>query len=197
MKKKIWMFAAILFCCTSMNAQAQDYKHEISLSYGWLSTSDWLNIYEELIKAPFSGSQQQRNESYYGPIAGEYFYRLNNTIAVGGIAAFGHFSYDLYEKKDGVEQSRGEVANNYFTVLPAVKFNWLNKKNFGLYSKLAVGATFRSEKDDDINYSESSVHINWQASLLGIEAGANHMFGFAELGFGEQGTLIAGIRFKL
>ena len=197
MKKKILMFAAILFCCTSVNAQSQDYKHEISLSYGWMSNSDWINIWEEVIKAPFTGKQERKNEKYFGPIAGEYFYRVSPLVAVGGIASFGHFSYDLYEKKDEGSQPRGEVTNNYITVLPAVKFNWLHKNNFGLYSKLGVGATFRSEKDDDINHSESDVHVNWQVSVVGVEAGANHVFGFAELGFGEQGVFLAGIRFRL
>ena len=64
-----------------------------------------------------------------------------------------------------------------------------------------VGATLRSEKYDSNNnssnsYDDSTIHVNWQASLLGIEAGSPTIRGFAELGFGEQGIILAGLRYK-
>jgi hypothetical protein len=38
--------------------------------------------------------------------------------------------------------------------------------------------------------------FNFQASLLGIEAGGQNVRGFVELGMGEQGVALAGIRCK-
>ncbi|MBQ3753757.1 MAG: hypothetical protein II864_09470 [Prevotella sp.] len=84
--------------------------------------------------------------------------------------------------------------------MPAVKFDWLRKKYFGMYSKLAAGATLRQEKYDSNNgsndYDDSAVHFNWHVSLIGIEAGSPAIRGFAELGIGEQGILQAGVRYK-
>ena len=81
------------------------------------------------------------------------------------------------------------------------KNRWLQKKNFGLYSKLGLGATLRSEKieftsDSKKGETNSQVHVNWQVSLLGVEAGAENIRGFIELGTGEQGIALIGARYK-
>ena len=62
-------------------------------------------------------------------------------------------------------------------------------------------ATLRNEKydSDDASYeddSDSEVHVNWQISLLGIEAGGPTLRGFLELGTGEQGIALIGVRYK-
>lgn len=84
-------------------------------------------------------------------------------------------------------------------VLPAVKFNWLRKKNFGLYSKVALGATYRSREnkyDNDPNISDNHFVFNFQLTGIGIEAGAKNVWAFAEFGMGEQGLALAGVRLK-
>ena len=70
-----------------------------------------------------------------------------------------------------------------------------------MYSKLAVGATLRNESFDSDDPavqddSDTEVHVNWQASLLGIEAGSPSLRGFIELGTGEQGIALIGLRYK-
>ena len=39
-------------------------------------------------------------------------------------------------------------------------------------------------------------HLNWQASLLGIEAGGPQLRGYLEAGVGEQGVAVIGLRYK-
>jgi hypothetical protein len=85
--------------------------------------------------------------------------------------------------------------------MPSVKFNWLRKDHFGMYSKLAAGVSlcnFKSENENKNSESETEnqVKFNWQASLIGIEAGGSRLRAFAELGFGEQGIGLLGIRYK-
>lgn len=70
-----------------------------------------------------------------------------------------------------------------------------------MYSKIALGATLLNEKydsnrDNSNDYDDSALHVNWQLSLLGIEAGSPTVRAFAELGFGEQGIILAGLRYK-
>lgn len=65
----------------------------------------------------------------------------------------------------------------------------------------AAGLTFASKKEDYSkgsaeNQSESKVGFNFQASALGIEAGSETIRAFFELGVGEQGVLLGGIRAK-
>ncbi len=126
--------------------------------------------------------------------------RLVATICVGGIAAYGQMEQDLFltGKKNGKD---GVLKNYYMTLMPAVKLDWLRQKNFGMYSKLAIGATLRSEKIDyetagHDDYSNTEMHVNWQVSLLGLEVGGRNLRGFLEVGTGEQGIFDIGLRYK-
>ena len=170
-------------------------KHEVAVSYGLGANSDIIDAYEK-IGGAIVGAKYE-NEKYFGPISAEYFYHVKPWLGVGGIFAYGQSEQDVYTlgSKDGV------MKNNYLTLMPAVKFDWLRKKHFGMYSKLAVGATLRNEKyNNDVpsskDYSDSEVHVNWQASFLGLEAGSPTFRGFIELGTGEQGIALIGLRYK-
>ena len=196
--KKILMMVAVAMM-TAMNVNAQngydETKHEVAISYGIDSNSQIIDAFEE-IGGALVGAKFE-NEKFFGSISAEYFYHMKNWLGVGGILAYGQSEQDVYllGDKDGV------IKNSYLTLMPAVKFDWLRKKNFGMYSKLAVGATLRNEKyDSDVasskDYSDSEVHVNWQASFIGIEAGSPTIRGFAELGTGEQGIILAGLRYK-
>ena len=74
--------------------------------------------------------------------------------------------------------------------------SWYTNKFFGFYSKAGIGLTLRTEKDDQINYSESKMHVNYLLTLAGIELGSPQVRVFADFGLGEQGILCAGLRFK-
>ena len=183
----------------AMSTQAQsdgyDTKHELAISYGIDGNSQIIDAFEAVGSAMVGVSFD--NEKYFGPISAEYFYHAKPWLGVGGILAYGKNKQDAMMGHDKI----GESKNSYFTLMPAVKFDWLRKKHFGMYSKVAVGATLRSEKYNSSNnsnndYTDSEVHFNWQASFLGIEAGSSTLRGFAELGTGEQGIVLAGLRYK-
>lgn len=194
--KKILMMAAVAL--TAMSTQAQKYnyttKHEVAVSYGGGSNSQIIDVFEE-IGGALVGAKLE-NEKYIGPLSAEYFYHFKPWLGVGGIMAYG------VNKQDAMSGSKkmGESKNSYYTLMPAVKFDYLRKKHFGMYAKLAVGATLRKEKYDSNNdshdYDDSMVHVNWQLSLLGIEAGSPTIRAFTELGTGEQGIILAGVRYK-
>ena len=184
---------------TAMNVSAQngydETKHEVAITLGIYSNSQIIDAFEN-IGGALVGAKFE-NESFTGPISAEYFYHVKNWLGVGGIFAYGQNKQDVYLLGD----KDGEIKNTYLTLMPAAKFDWLRKKHFGMYSKLAVGATLRNEKYDSDkassrDYSDSEVHVNWQASLLGIEAGGPTIRGFLELGTGEQGIILAGVRYK-
>ena len=198
MKKLLAMVAVAMMTAVSAQAQSNGYddtKHEVAISLGVWSNSQIIDVFET-IGGGLVGARFE-DETFTGPISAEYFYHVKNWLGVGGILAYGQNKQDVYllGDKDGMSK------NTYLTLMPAVKFDWLRKKHFGMYSKLAFGATLRNEKyesDDPSNkdYSDSEVHINWQASLLGIEAGGPTLRGCLEFGTGEQGIFRAGVRFK-
>ena len=132
------MAAVAIMTAMSVNAQNgyDDTKHEVAISYGIDSNSQIIDVFEKIggimVGAKFD------NEKFFGPISAEYFYHVKNWLGVGGIFAYGQNKQDVMLGKDKI----GESKNSYYTLMPAVKFDWLRKKNFGMYSKLAVGATY-------------------------------------------------------
>ena len=76
----------------------------------------------------------------------------------------------------------------------------MNSRNFGIYSKAAVGAMMMFDKCNDTaakkSSNDNSLYFMYQASLLGVEAGSNNVRAFVEGGFGEQGILLAGLRVR-
>ena len=199
--KRIFVLAAVAMM-TAVSAQAQDgyedTKHEIAVSYGGLSNATWMAFGEDLGTAMISiGKVRYEDGKIFGALGLEYFYHVSPVIGVGAIAAYARETKNLYIAND----MYGELKKNYISVMPAVKFNWLRKKYFGMYSKAAIGATFSSKKEeyskgDFENKSESKVNLDFQASVLGLEAGSPYVRGFVELGVGEQGVFLAGIRCK-
>ena len=82
---------------------------------------------------------------------------------------------------------------DYISIMPAVKYNWLNRQHFSMYSKLALGVIIGLESGD--NHDKTKAAFGWQASAVGAEFGSAFR-GFLEVGFGEQGTILAGLRYK-
>ena len=196
MKKKI-MMVAVAMMTVSVNAQSENYyKHEFAVSYGSIPNSAWMSLGDAMGTAMISlGTCSYDNGKFTGPISAEYFYHINPVIGVGGVFAYTQEKKDILFDKKVV----GEAVSNFITVLPAVKFNWLRKKNFGLYSKVALGATYRSREnkyDNDPNISDNHFVFNFQLTGIGIEAGAKNVWAFAEFGMGEQGLALAGVRLK-
>lgn len=198
MKKILLMAVAAMMATMSACAQVDEPKQEIAIGLGELSNSNIIDAFETLTGAMVGASAD--NEDFFGPISAEYFYHVQPWLGVGGVFVYGQMSQDLYlnGKKHGKE---GEIKNNYITLMPAVKFDWVRKSHFGVYSKLAIGATLRTEKIDYnkseySDYDESDLHVNWQVSLLGLDAGGTRLRGFLELGAGEQGIALIGMRYK-
>lgn len=193
------MVTAALMMAVNVNAQEgyEDTKHDVSITFGVGSNSQWIDAFEDI----FDGYSYD-NDRYMEPISAEYFYHINKMLGLGAIFVYGNHKQDAYDlltsKKDRTRI--GKSSNSYYTLMPAVKFNFVRKKNFGLYSKAALGVTYRTESIESIDgsddYDEKGLLLNFQLSFIGVEAGSPYLRGFAELGVGEQGIVCAGIRYK-
>lgn len=199
--------AIALIMAVNVNAQEgyEDTKHEVSIALGIEANSQWIDDFETGFTV-LSGYRCE-NEKYMEPISAEYFYHINKMLSLGAVFVYGNLKQDLYDsysyssyRTTSFRERIGKSSNNYYTLLPTVKFNFLRKTHFGLYSKAALGATLRTESvkynDEYYDVSKKVLILNCQFSLIGVEAGSPYLRGFAELGFGEQGVVCAGIRYK-
>lgn len=181
MKKRLFWILAAMMATVSGHAQAE-YNNEIAIAYGGGSNTDFVS---SIGAGMFTGKQTD----YWGPVSMEYFRRLsgNNRLGLGGVVAIGGCKFD----------DSNDAKSTYYTIMPAIKYNWSVKKSVSWYSKGAVGLTIRSQsgKSKDKNSDDSGAVFNFQASLLGVEFGGAFR-AFAELGWGEQGIILAGLRYK-
>lgn len=202
-----YMFAIAFFCSISIETLAQEFtpKHEFAISYGAAPTTTWAKLGEAVISAAvsglFGGNYKYEDTSWFGPISGEYFYHLSPAFSVGAIVCFSQDNDDILYKKEKI----GDRTTTFWTAMPALKWDYVRSKNFGMYMKLAAGYTLQqncekyTDQSDQTTKEETSTSgmINIQASLLGMEVGSSSIRGFFELGFGEQGIVLAGLRCKL
>ena len=193
------MVVAAMMATVSTNAQNEDLRHELSLSYGIGSITQLGDgIGEGLAMAVFSDTEND-DGFILGPISLEYFYHFNNPrLALGGFVSYSKWDSEIM-KRGGNGNKVGERKRNYWAVMPGIKWYWVNKNSFGLYSKGAAGLAFLNftEKSFDNNSSsdDHKSYFMFQLSFIGAEFGGK-VRGFAEAGVGEQGFLLAGLRYK-
>jgi len=200
MKKLLIVIVFAISATMSVNAQVEDLRHEISVTYG-TGNSILGDGIGNAFDAPFNSISgvKATNEKQFGTFSVEYFYHLNNPdLAIGLIGAYSKESRDL-EKSD---TKIGDAEKTNFTIMPSAKYYWSNKEHFGFYSKIAFGVTFHNEKStsskyESDNYDNSKTYFATQISPIGLEAGIKNLRAFLELGWGEQGTIaFIGLRAK-
>ena len=190
MKKILVMVAVAMMTALSVNAQS--FKHEVGVFYGFESASNVFSLVTSAISAA-AGDQS----SFWGPIGVEYYYNVSPVVGLGAVAAYAGC------KAEDDKTHKEDLTESFITVMPSVKFNWLRKKNFGMYSALSAGAMFASVKCNDNakaadpNAKDETVTVfMFQATALGAEFGGEQFRGFVEAGVGEKGVLCAGLRYK-
>ena len=200
MKKLMMMVAVALMTAVSANAQNEQPKNEIGISYGLGVSAIGDGIGNALGNGLFDGmvGRNWTNEKNFGTLGIEYFRRLDNTpkLAVGGILTYARKGEDVEYK--GTKE--GERTRTWMSLMPAMKYYWTQSNNLAFYTKLGAGVMMLHSKNEDLvdhmTDTDSKFYFMWQASLLGAEVGSKNLRGFVELGVGEQGIALAGLRVK-
>ena len=198
--KKILVFAVVaMMSVMGVKAQSDEPRNEIGVSYGLgislIGDGIGHGIGEGLFDAMVG--RKWTNDKQFGSLALEYFRHLDNPrVAVGGIVTYSQFGEDV--EYQGSKE--GERTRKYISVMPSVKYYYVNKKSFGMYSKLGVGGMLLNSKSEDTKSgksdSDSKFYVAYQVSLLGLEAGSQNVRAFLEAGVGEQGIVLAGLKYK-
>lgn len=176
--------------------QAPEYRNAIDIGYnpGPLSIMklavhskvdnliEQFPIYGLIIGSEVSGFRSN------GTVSLSYLRRLNSWLWLGVNVDYENVKIDLQD------YSTDEISSVNVNCIPAMvmaRADWLRRANVALYSKLGVGVvTAVIEKGGIKNYKVAP-----QLTPIGVEFGANHVYGFMEGGIGLQGTLVYGVRF--
>ena len=144
-------------------------------------------------------------------LSGSYEHHLTNWLYVGMSASYYQRRYEVWE---------GNICHGFFrhiepywqlgnnciynlSFLPTMKFNWLRKKYFTMYSRLSAGCTYRHENMRVLEGVDSflkdqtlgKTSFMYQISPLGLEVGSPHFRLFAELGWGAT-AVQSGLRIR-
>lgn len=191
MKKILIMVVAAMMATVSVNAQ-DELKHEVGVFYGVGSASNLFSVITSSISAAV-GDQS----SFWGPIGAEYYYHVSPVVGLGAVAAYAGC------KAEDKKSHKDDLSETFLTFMPSVKFNWLRKKHFGMYSGLSAGVMFVSvsandnaKASDPDAKDETATVFMFQATALGVEFGGEALRGFVEAGLGEKGEFCAGLRYK-
>ena len=188
-KCKKWCLSLLMLALSATAFSQNDLqRHEISLGYGVLPASDYIDSFSDAFVSGLSGLRD-KNDKSMGAISLMYNYRLNKTFGIGGVLSYSHRSKDWVSGDKGNDATKQKF--DYITVMPRVKGEWVHSDIFTLYSAVALGVTLYKDKVG--NQSDSSVRFGWQVSALGFEVGKS-IAGFAELGVGQLGVAIVGVR---
>ncbi|MCM1151194.1 MAG: hypothetical protein NC209_05520 [Alistipes sp.] len=175
-------------------------QHELRLTVGAFPilpyTDPW--GYSEAMFPAFSPKRL-----YYGPRYTDgawslsYDYRIKKWFDAGLTLSY-YGEYGSSFRWSYRDEAWSYVGRNYdfcLTVMPLVRFTWVNRKWVRMYSTLGLGVSFEFGHDalDAMRFRETLVAF--QFTPIGIAVGRS-LFGFAEVGIGAQGCLMMGVGYK-
>lgn len=127
------------------------------------------------------------------PITLGYRFRVLKWLWVGGDISYCGFFGSFREPY--TDQKVGAYRDHFISIMPAVRFSYLNREYVTLYSGIAGGIAFEFGKTYP-DYKFHNNHLALQCTLFGVSAGNQSWFGFAELGWGFKGYANAGFGFR-
>lgn len=125
-----------------------------------------------------------------------YHYRLTKWFWMGAMMNYTYYRDHVDYDNRHYYQSRWLHC---ITLMPELRFSYLNRPHVTLYSGIAAGVTWfighhnLSWEEYDGQWWKTSTFPSFQLTAFGIRAGGEHLFGSFEAGFGIKGIVSAGI----
>ncbi|MEH0156550.1 hypothetical protein V6R21_20545 [Limibacter armeniacum] len=198
MNKFFLLLLASLFASVFVNAQ--DKKHELSLSTGILTTSQILDTYPNLMsKIETDNPYLRENATLRGNLNLTYRYTVNEKWTLNLASSYDHSSAEVHVGGSKV----GESKRHMVTLAPEVSYYYLRHEKFQMYSGLGLGYTYGfGEMIPDpgnkmmLEYVDEKIgHINFQLNAIGLRYG-KRIAGFTEVGFGYKGVANIGMSYQ-
>lgn len=191
--------------------------NEISVSYGRASVPGFVYTMGGVLGTAFTGGYARMSSSSAstGAIGVEYMRYVHPHVAVGGLITYEDYLLG-FDSRTGTDAdgeavySKGPVQSHHtFTVMPSVKFPWFSRSHVSMYSKLGAGLAFEYHPEVSVSGTDSEgnrrteteeggsqLSFAFQANPVGVDFGGDLARGFAEIGWGYQGLVMMGVRFR-
>lgn len=194
MKRILAVILAAILCTNVFGQTRQDLtgKHEINVEYGQLTMPQFVYgtayILADIFVVLFSGGNQQLGQMHFpGALSFEYNYWIDGKWSIGASIS-DDFMYGQKETSDGIMT---DIAFRAQSLQVIGRYSWFNNEHCGMYSKVGVGPAAVVSTDD------WSIGPAFQVTPVAVDFGGKNLRGFVEAGFGTQGMILGGIRYRL
>lgn len=167
---------------------------ELYAGYGILTAQDILTGFSSTLAGSLLPGYVDRIDAKgFGTAFAGFDYFVGRRLSLG--LQLNYAQYD--ESYTLSNNSTSTLKTSYLTPMVRTKLAWVRNPGFSFYSSLAVGATFLQAKNQSTGgQTDKTAGLAFQVSPIGIRAG-NAVALFAELGFGFQGLISAGLSIRL
>ncbi len=121
-----------------------------------------------------------------------YFYSVYKWLHVGATVSYHNVSREKFETV--TRRSVSKMHRNYLSVIPTVRFSYLNRPHVRLYTAIGVGYCAAMVRDFDRRRSSESFTA-YDITFFGISAGGR-LFGSAEVGMYTAGYIKMAIGYR-
>ncbi len=134
-----------------------------------------------------------------GAISVSYTCRTKKWLWFGASLTYSGFYKPAYDRV--TNEPAHTLREHFVSIMPTVRFSYINRKYLTLYSGLAIGGAVVSNEMISYNLGSRQVDYNFngkfvfQATAIGISAGYK-VYAFAELGAGVRGYFYGGIGYR-
>lgn len=192
MKGIICVISVLCPLLVGLSASAQQkpasfYKHEISVGVGDMlfETAIWHDqVHREYGQI---GSEidlfENTDYSYTPHLFIEYYYRVSDWFNIGFDYDFQYTSW-TEEHYNAAGFKTGTSSEKFYNLclMPSMRFNYLNKKHFNLYSIISLGLDVNGGTKADCFGKKTLVGAAADLRLIGFKFGSGHCWGFVDLG---------------
>ncbi|MDE5706924.1 MAG: hypothetical protein K2H69_01945 [Alistipes sp.] len=172
-------------------------RHEFRFSAG-IAPARIGNYWWENESFDLSVGQQFDRTKYYrgdtrstGAYALSYAYRFRRWFALSVGCSYSGEQFDRYSNLTGRSVRRYRLHR--FSLIPAVRFTWLDRPWVRLYSSAGIGLQLIG--GDRSLWGQSTDQAALHFIPLGLAVGRS-LFGFAEFGYSSQGCIAFGIGYS-
>lgn len=215
--KKLLIPILLLMIVVNVAAQTEYRRHEVALSYGIAPMTQGLDlfIFQEYVENKIGGVMgmdiKANNIESYGSYCLQYTYQPVRWFEYGVVSCLDRTTATVYQEVYTIDSTNyyrsekdliGVGALTFFTFMPVVKVNWFDIKFLGMYSKLALGFTHCLVKGNNLRNATTSYDvksfedIGYQISPICLQVGTPAFRTFIEAGFGYQGLINIGLKYK-
>jgi len=182
----------VLICMVSASAQEKSGKQK----------NDQVNLYNDFYISYgigsvlyFSNQNSDYNKTTTGTFLIGYSRSINRVIAVGFQLSYGNVEKTTTAAY--LTDSWYKYNDNYWQGMAGVRFRYLNKPMFCMYSGVGIGVTMDYYSETSASYSRTGQKLlpAAQLTLLGFRVGRAISF-FGEFGIGTNSIVNAGVSYK-